>query len=266
MDFELIRSALKPTFDTASAAGSDRAEEAEGYRMDACGKGKKCDTKDSCGGKAKDSCGDCKKDRVAMDAAAAYAASDIASRAGATIQQWAETDDLEEGESYADRLMAMFVGIADSNKDGEITEDEADVIEAALNAGYDYLVRCGVSEEDAESLLNDWPAEVADRVRDIVAENLPDGEEAEGEDLDDFVFSDEENEPAMDSVLDAVYRKAFAIRGGKKMRINKRISGTVRLSSKQKVAIRKAQMKSHSAGAQMRRMKSMRLRKRLGLK
>lgn len=281
MDFELIRNALKPTFDTACATGSERAEETEGYRMDGCGggkgkgngkgecKGKECDSckKPSCDGcKVKDACGGGKKEPVTMDAAAAYAASDIASRAGATIQQWAETDDLEEGESYADRLMAMFVGIADSNKDGEITEDEADVIEAALNAGYDYLVRCGVSEEDAESLLNDWPAEVADRVRDIVAENLPDGEEAEGEDLDDFVFSDEENEPAMDSVLDAVYRKAFAIRGGKKMRINKRISGTVRLSAKQKVAIRKAQMKSHSAGAQMRRMKSMRLRKRLGLK
>ena len=63
----------------------------------------------------------------------------------------------------------------------------------------------------------------------------------------------------------AVYKTKMAVRKGKKMRIRKRISGTVRLSAKQKLAIRKARMKSHSAGARMRRMKSMRMRKKAGL-
>ena len=125
--------------------------------------------------------------------------------------------------------------------------------------GYDYLTSKGVSESDASALLNDWDEDVADRVRDLLADHLPDGEDAEGEDLDNFVFSAEENEP----VLDAVYKKTFAIRKGKKVRINKRISGTVHLSAKQKVAIRKARMKSHSASAMMRRMKSMRIRRRM---
>lgn len=259
---ELLRAAL----DTACAEKVAQADEAANYRMDGCGKGKgkgKGECKESkCDGcKMKDSCGG--KKNVAMDAAA-YAASDIATKAAATIQQWAETDDLEGEETYADRLMAMFVGIADANKDGEITEDEADVIEAALNAGYDYLVSKGVAPEDAEELLNEWDDDVADRVRDVVAAELPDGEAAD-EDIDNFVFSDEDQEPAMDSVLDAVYKKAFAIRNGKKTVINKRISGTVRLTSKQKIAIRKAQMKSHSASALMRRMKSMKLRRRSGL-
>lgn len=195
----------------------------------------------------------------AADSMSAHAATDIALRAAATLQQWAETDDLEGDESYADRLYAMFVGIADGNKDGEITDDESDVIMAALNAGFDYLVSKGVSEEDASALFNDWDDDVADRVRDLLADKLPDGEDAEGEDLDNFVFSAEDNE----AVLDAVYKKTFAVRNGKKVRINKRISGTVRLSAKQKVAIRKAQMKSHSAGAMMRRMKSMRVRRRM---
>ena len=57
----------------------------------------------------------------------------------------------------------------------------------------------------------------------------------------------------------------MAVRNGKKMRIRKRISGTVRLSAKQKLAIRKARMKSHSAGAMMRRMKSMRMRRKMGI-
>ena len=190
-----------------------------------------------------------------------YTIADISMSAVAAVQQWAETDDLDDGESYSNRLMALFVGIADANKDGDITDDEQGVLQVALNAAWDYLVKLGVTDEDASSLLNDWDDDTADRVRDLVASALPDGDDEASADIDNFVFSDDDQEPA----LDAVYRKVLAVRGGKKMRIRKRISGTVRLSAKQKLAIRKARMKSHSAGAMMRRMKSMRLRQKSGL-
>jgi hypothetical protein len=190
-----------------------------------------------------------------------YTVADISMSAVAAVQQWAETDDLDDGESYADRLMALFVGIADANKDGDITDDEQGVLQVALNAAWDYLVKLGVTDEDAGALLNDWDDDTADRVRDLVASALPDGDDEASAEIDNFVFSDDDQEPA----LDAVYRKVLAVRGGKKMRIRKRISGTVRLSAKQKLAIRKARMKSHSAGAMMRRMKSMRLRQKSGL-
>jgi len=85
-----------------------------------------------------------------------YTIADISMAAVAVVQQWAETDDLDDGETYADRLMALFVGIADANKDGDITDDEQGVLEIALNAGWDYLVKCGVSEDDAGAVLNDW--------------------------------------------------------------------------------------------------------------
>lgn len=197
----------------------------------------------------------------ALSGADDYTVADISMAAVAAIHQWAETDDLDEGESYADRLVALFVGIADANKDGDITDDEQGVLEVALNTAWDYLIKCGVSEDDASSLLNDWDSDTADRVRDLVASSLPEGDDDAGADIDDFVFSDDDQEPA----LDAAYRKKIVIRGGKKVRINKRVSGKVRLSAKQKVAIRKARMKSHSAGAMMRRMKSMRIRRRAGL-
>lgn len=190
-----------------------------------------------------------------------YTLADIALSAAAAVQQWAETDDLDDGETNADRLMALMVGVADANQDGEITEDEQGVIEIALNAAWDYLVRLGVTEEDAGALLNDWDSDTADRVRDLVGSALPEGEDAADADLDDFVFGEGDQE----SALDAVYKMKFAIRGGKKMRIKKRISGTVRRSAKQKLATRKASMKSHSAGAKMRRMKSMRLSRKMGL-
>ena len=198
---------------------------------------------------------------AALSGADDYTIADITLSATAAVQQWAETDDLDEGESYADRLMALMVGIADANKDGDITEDEQGVLDVALNAAWDYLVKLGASEEDAGSLLNDWDADTADRVRDLVSSALPEGEDAADADIDDFVFGDSDQEPA----LDATYKKRMVIRGGKKMRINKRISGTVRLSAKQKVGIRKARMKSHSAGAMMKRMKSMRMRRRMGM-
>lgn len=67
------------------------------------------------------------------------------------------------------------------------------------------------------------------------------------------------------SLLDAVYKKKIVVRRGKKVRINKRVSGTVRLTAKQKVAVKKMLRKSHSAVAQMRRAKSNKVRQRSGL-
>lgn len=210
--------------------------------------------------------------RLVLDAAgeagASYALADIRVAAAAALQEWCETtaEDLGDGESMADRLLALMVGIADENKDGEITDDEASVIDIALNAAYDYLTAKGVSEDDASALLNDGDDDAAGRVVELIKGELPDGEDASMADVDAFAFDAESQESLMDSVLDAVYKKRVVIRGGKKVRINKRVSGTVRLSAAQKVAIRKAGMKSRSAGARMHRMKSIRLRSRMGLK
>lgn len=198
---------------------------------------------------------------------ASYAETDIALSAAATVQQWAEDDDLDEGEGCADRLLNMMVGIADANKDGDITEDEQEVVEVALNAAWDYLVKLGVSEDDAGALLNDWDEDAAVRVRDLVLSALPEGDDAADADLDNFVFGADAEQSAFDSALtlDAAYKKFIAIRKGKKVRIKKRVSGTVRLSAKQKLSIRKARMKSHSAKAQVRRFKSMKLRSKMGM-
>lgn len=199
--------------------------------------------------------------KMALDSAADYSVASIRLAAIASIHQWVETDDLDDGEGLSDRLLALFVGIADTNKDGDLTDDDQDVLDVALNAAWDYLVKLGVTDEDAGALLNDWDEAVAERVRDLVASVLPEGEDEAGAAIDGFVFAPEDQEP----VLDAAYKKVMAVRGGKKVRINKRVSGTVRLSPKAKLAIRKAQIKSHSASAQARRMRSMRVRQRSGL-
>jgi hypothetical protein len=188
--------------------------------------------------------------------AAEYTAADIALQTIAVLQQWSMTDDLDAGETLADRLKGMLVGIADANHDGEITEDEQDVLDVALQAASNYLEGLGVDQADMQALLGDFDAAAAERVMDLMTASLPDGDDS---DIDAFVFDDEE------AVFDAVYKKKIAVRKGKKVIINKRISGVIKLSPKQKMAIKKALMKSHSAAAKVMRMKSMRVRKRLGL-
>lgn len=196
-----------------------------------------------------------------MDAVASHVETDIRLKSAAAVQQWAETDDLDEGEGSADRLLAMLIGIADADMDGEISEEESELVGIAAEASWDYLAAKGVSEEDLNALLNDWDNEVGSKVQELVASKLPDGEEASAMEIDEFAFGDGGDEAA----LDATYRKKMVVRKGKKVRINKRISGTVRLSAKQKMAVRKMLRKSHSARATMRRAKSNRVRKQTGL-
>lgn len=222
--------------------------------------------------KVLDACDDKDGDK-AMDAASAgaeFALADIRASVAATLQTWAvtPTDGLDEGETLSARLDAMLIGIADSNKDGEISEDEANLIDVAYNAAWDYLVAKSVPEDDISALLNDGDEEAGLRVAELLSSEIPEGTDAELADIDGFAFDADSQESVFDSALaslDAVYKKAWAVRAGKKVRINKRVSGTVRLSGKQKVAIKKALLKTHSAAARVSRMKSLRKRAAMGL-
>ncbi len=172
------------------------------------------------------------------------------------VQQWAETDDLTEGEGYADRLLSLLVGVVDDDLDGELSDEEAEDLLELADAAADYLESLGVSEDDISQLLNDWDNEAGERVQELVASKLEDGAEPT-----DFVFGDGSDEAA----LDAVYKKKLVVRKGKKIRINKRVSGTIRLSAAQKVAVAKMRRKSNTGMAKLRRAKSMRVRARAGL-
>lgn len=193
---------------------------------------------------------------------AVYVQQDMKIKVATAIQSWCETDDLGTDETSAMRLQSLLIGIVDANKDGEIGEEEADYFDALLEYAWDYLASKGVPEDDIDTLLNDWDDATADRVMDLVNGELPDGDEQAMEDINAFAFDDSAESSVFDS---AVYKNHMAIRGGRKVRIKKRTSGTIRHSAAQKVAIRKMLMKSHSASAQLHRSKSMRVRKNMGL-
>jgi hypothetical protein len=204
---------------------------------------------------------------IAGAAAAAFTVREIKLNAVAAVQEWAGMDasELDDGEGTGDRLIALCIGIADANMDGEIGPDEADVAQSAMDEAYAYLRSKGVADEDLDAIFNSDSAEAcnsaADRAKDFVASTMTAVDDDSMDDLNAFVFSEADEEPA----LDAAYRRVVAIRQGKKTFVKKRISGTVRLTAKQKMGIRKAGMKAHSATARMRRAKSMRLSRSMGL-
>lgn len=212
-------------------------------------------------------------DKVVADSAVAFALNNISVAAAATVQQWCETDDLDDGEGAADRLFAMLVGIADDNKDGELNEDEQMIVETAINEAWSYMASKGVADSDLEDLFDSEDPAVANaagaRVMEFMAAKLPNGDEADDE-MDDFALGAEAQESVFDGAghvrVDAVYKKRFSIRGGKKVVKRVRVAGVVRLNAKQKVAIRKAQMKARGSKAMAKRMRSMRVRKSMGLK
>jgi hypothetical protein len=192
-----------------------------------------------------------------------FAVADIRLSAAAAVQHWCE-DDSNSSDGSSDRLLAYMVGIADANKDGELSEDEQMVAGDAMDAAADYMMSKGVASEDVDAVFGDDVAAAnaaGDRIVEFLKGALPDGEDAAGEDIDTFAFDSEALEPA----LDAVYKKRFVIRAGKKKMIRKRISGHVRLSAGQKLAIRKAHMKAFSATARMRRARSMKRGRAMGL-
>lgn len=198
-------------------------------------------------------------DAPTLDSAANdYALSEAAHEGAGIIQAWAEVNDLAEGENFADVLQDMIYEDADMNDDGELSESEIAIAEAKLNAAYDYLVSKGAAEEDAYKLLTEWNADAAERVHDLILAKLPDGDEAEA-DIENFVFGSEGEE----AVVDSVHKKTWAIRAGKKVRINKKISGA---KNARRVALaRKNARKMHSAKALLKRLKSMRIRRARGL-
>lgn len=207
----------------------------------------------------------------------------LALAVGSSVQTWAEDDDLADGETYADRLFALLLGIVDENKDGELSDDEQEEFSDVCEYAGQYLARHGVDEDDAATLLSEWDDDTAERVRDVLVGNLPEGDDA-AKDINDFAFGGNTMDSANDITMDkafqtptghkqvtkgknkAVYKTVVVVRGGQKTFARKRVSGKVRLSPAQKASIAKARIHSKTAQAIRNWRKSMGMRKQLGVR
>lgn len=217
------------------------------------------------------------------DSRSAYAMSDLKLKAASAVHQFAETDksELDEGETLCDRFLSLLAEGCDENEDGEISDEEAQYIDLAYEAAATYMLRFGVNPDELEAFINDDDEKAAANIQELLLHALPEGKEACLDDIEKFAFdeNDGSTEPVLDSakanqipdmsnqqaVMDAVYKKKWVVRQGKKLKIRKRVSGHVILSAGQKKAVRKMHLKSHSGRANLKRLKSMRKREKLGL-
>lgn len=181
---------------------------------------------------------------------------------------------------FLDSALVYAMGV-----DSEEGEQADPVLNSLFSAHVaDALSSLGVPDDMVADIFGDDVA-LADTslesAADIVIENLP----SEGEPMDrfvnDFVYGNQDENGDVDSELDSltgkpkkpmsagqkttkkvngktlVYKATKVMRGGKQVVVNKRISGTVKLSAKQRAALHKAQMKSHTGGAIRMRKRSL---------
>lgn len=184
---------------------------------------------------------------------------------GGLVAAWAETDEdeLDAGETLADRFDAMMIGLVDADKNGKLSDDELSVLDIAYNVAYDVLTSRGASHDDVIALINEADEIASENIHELLINTSADGEEAELAAINAAAFEfDEDSDSA---VMDATYKRAVAIRNGKKVIVRKRIAGTVRLSAKQKAAIKKMQRKAHSGSARAKRLKSLKRRQAMNL-
>lgn len=160
---------------------------------------------------------------------------------------------LDRGETNADRLLALMVGIVDADKDGQLNDAEEAVLDAVLDDAAAFLATKGIPEHIIDGVLSDWSADMADQLRLYLVGKIT--EEQFETDVEAFALNWAKN-----PTLDAVYKNKNVIRNGRKERRRQRVSGTIRLTDAQKRAIRKAQAKAHSGAAKIRRQRSMKMR------
>ena len=209
-------------------------------------------------------------DPVQASADSDYVSQNVAVMTGAAIVEWLETMPEElgvgvdgaAGETFADRLYAMMVGIADEDQSGDLSPDETEVLNMAMATAADFLSSYGVSDDDITALLENGDEGAATRVRTLLASVMPSDDDGMAA-VDDFVFGPESEESTFDSGSGPT-RKVTVFRDGQKTVANRRV-GAVHLSAAQKAGLKKARVRSNSAAAQMKRARSMRARREAGM-
>ena len=213
---------------------------------------------------------DGKEYNLTLDKIVAIAAmAQIRTQAAHAVQVWAETDDLDKGETLYDRLDALISYIADGGidlDDDPATDDRDDIYMVALQAASDYMSALGADDADLEILFNskddDARDEVAQRLVEFLMQTLGEDEDAAEDAVQNFAFDLESESDVFDS---ANFKKTVAVRGGKKVILKKRLGPKLKRTAKQKAALIKAEMKAHSGAAKLKRKKSLNVGRKANL-
>ena len=180
------------------------------------------------------------------------AMADIRTKAAHAVQVWAETDDLDKGESLYDRLDVLVSSIADGGidlDDDPATDDRDDVYMVAMQAASDYMSALGADDSDLETLFNskddDARDEAANRLLEFLMQALGDDADAMVQAVQAFAFDMESDGSVFDA---ASYKTMKRVRNGHVVSVRKRKRTTKPiLSSKQKAHLAKLHSMPKSA-------------------
>lgn len=168
----------------------------------------------------------------------------------------------------------------EATSDDDDDENDSSYYDLMTNSVADALRSLGVDDTTINDAFGD-SVESADSAIEAISEtvlaNLPDDGEPLNTFTDDFIFGVDATDEDYDAMNGQHTQKqvngkkihyvgAVAIRHGKRVVINKRMQGQkVRLTQKQKGALKKMRMKAFSANAMRRRIKSFKKGVKLGL-
>lgn len=214
---------------------------------------------------------DGKEYNLTLDKIVAIAAmAQIRTQAAHAVQVWAETDDLDKGETLYDRLDALISYIADGGidlDDDPATDDRDDIYMVAMQAASDYMSALGADDADLEILFNskddDARDEVAQRLVEFLMQTLGEDEDAAEDAVQNFAFDLESESDVFDSVATRTVRR---VRKGKIVTVKQRIRTTKPiLSQKMKDHLAEIHSKGISAKTAKKISKSLKLGHKNGL-
>lgn len=155
----------------------------------------------------------------------------------------------------ADYIQSMLTGFIDMDEtEEEMSDDEAAEYAALSGALIDAFVTLGGSRENATAAIN-GNTDAAMKLGEFLSVKMDESPMSDDELIAQFAVSPDE------MIVESIER---VVQGGQV--VNRRIPTRKKpLSAARRVALKKMQMKAHTAAANASREKSMRLRKRMGL-
>jgi hypothetical protein len=203
-----------------------------------------------------------------VDRVTDFADSQMRSMAMGAVLAW-----VDGGDFAFNNLDECLVAITDMDGEDGLTEDEMNVYEDIWPMTVDAMLSLGADPENVVEFLSNEDGDSGEKLGGFlgnVMDNMPSTDDeiittfATGEDGVIFECANG-TEGIDDQILEAVYKKAKVIRGGKVMIKKKRISGKVRLSAAQKAGLKKARRKANTSAAKQKRKKSNKQRAARGL-
>lgn len=198
------------------------------------------------------------KKAAMLEAVAARAGQDDRALAASLVTGWA-TDGSPDADDF-DALAINMAGLGDLDPEADLTDDQINAYNDALGSLADAAVSLGADQDDVTSMIDDDDDDAAERVYDAISGNSDNDDDADDAIAQYSVSgdSDDDGNAMMESSTIKV------VRNGEVKLIHKRLRPR-RMTSLQKAALKKAQMRAHSASSNMARRKSMKIRVKRGL-